>query len=131
MIELTDSKGNPLPSTVLVDPNGDGLYVQAMFEGNPLSCLWTLTFAGGRVITPSTTFGRKNSQPYFGTLDGFTSTAPLVSSVNVGPQTSVMYRVPPPQLVTNTVYATLTAISAVGSRQIQIQVDGTNPSQWA
>jgi len=129
---LTTANGTPLPSTVNVDALGAGLYVQASLDGVLTSVYWTLTFAGGQVVTPKTTFGRKNAQPYFGTLQGFTSTATLLSSISVGPQLSTVYLPPPTQLVSNTVHATLTATTLSGfQRSIQIRVEALNSNEWA
>jgi len=129
---LVDVNGNPLPSTVSLPPDGDGIQVFAELDGVPLSVYWTLTSAGCRSTNPqgTATFGSFRGQFYFGALVGFTSSAP-VTSMSIGPQPSAQYVPPPPRLVSAPVHAVLTATNGAFTRQLQIVVPVLVTNEYA
>jgi hypothetical protein len=128
-----DANGNPIPTAVTVDANGDGLEVFAVdAEGNPLECIWVLTNRGGQQVVgtgSSETTISAVGNAYFGALDGFSSPtyAPIIT---VGPSTSTVYYPPPQDFYSKTINAVLTAVPTNGykNRSLYIEVQRSTPS---
>lgn len=119
---LTDSNNNPLPTTVQLNPLGDGITVYSVDDNAvALLCLWTLKPAG------------RIAQSFLGTLQGFTTSQRFVQSLSIGPAFSVTYIPPHTTLYTKNIHAVLTAVPVSGGaqRSIQISVQRPNTGEWS
>jgi hypothetical protein len=119
---LQDTNKTPLPTTVQLNPLGDGITVFATNDnGVPLACLWTLKSSGR--------FGPS----YFGTLRGFTTNQVFVDNITIGPSFSAQYLPPDPALYKTNIHAVLTAVPTNGAaqRSIQLSVQRPNTGEWS